>query len=517
MDSDPVFDIIVVGSGAAGLTAAIESGSKRVLIVTKTGSFTSGSSPLAQGGIAASTGSDDSPDLHYDDTIKAGVFSGISDQISFLTQNGESAIENLIKLNMQFDKNEHGDLDRNKEAAHSRRRVLKAGGDATGRVLVETLYSEAVKRSNIHWKSNFFVYDLVLDGDTVQGVVGYSKDSGWQFIRSQRVILATGGLGQLFGHTTNPKEATGDSMAIALRSGLRLKEIEMVQFHPTALNVKNGDSLMLLTEALRGDGAILVKKDGTPFMGKYSPLKELAPRDVVSRGIWSEIINGFDVFLDLTKIDNIGDKFPTVTSFCLKVGLNPNIDLIPVTPAVHYVMGGVDINSILPKGLGVAGEAAYTGVHGANRLASNSLLECLVYGKSEALRVLKENHELIDFIPEYLSLSNIKSGEIIKKYRSDLQKIMYTYCGIIRNETLLEKGKVELKDLKTRLYKEKDDSESLEYSRVVCWLELLNMMDLGLSMIDSALYRKESRGAHYRDDYPEKSIKWDRIIVKELG
>ncbi|MGL1891051.1 MAG: L-aspartate oxidase [Spirochaetaceae bacterium] len=507
-----VYDLIVVGSGAAGLTAALEANGKKVLVITKTNSFASGCTPLAQGGIAASVGSDDSALLHYFDTVKAGVYSGRSDQVSFLTKHGVSAIDSLLKLNMTFDKTSSGGLDRNQEGAHSRRRVLKAGGDATGRVLVETLYSEALRKDNISWGSDLFVYDLILNTDTINGVKAYSKKDGWVKIYSPRVILATGGLGQLFGHTTNPIEATGDSMAIALRSGLRLKEVEMVQFHPTALNVNSGDSLKLLTEALRGDGGKLVKKDGTPFMGKYSPLKDLAPRDIVARAIWNEMGNGHDIYLDLKGIKDIRVKFPTVTSFCLKAGLNPNRVLIPITPAVHYVMGGVDINSKLPKGLGVAGEAAYTGVHGANRLASNSLLECLVYGKSEVEKVFNCNHTVEDIEVEFPVVNRLPNQNMVKKFRKLLQEIMYKHCGIIRNQEMLEAGEVKLLDLKILIDScERPATKNIKYKDVVNWLELNNMIILGLSLIRSAIYRKESRGAHYREDYPKTSIKWDRI------
>lgn len=516
MENNSVFDIIIAGSGVAGLTAALESGNKKVLIITKTNSFSSGSSPLAQGGIAASVGKDDSAKLHYKDTVIAGVYSGRSEQVSFLTKNGATAIDDLLKINMAFDKTSSGHLDRNREGAHSRRRVLKAGGDATGRILVDTLYNEALKRKNIFWEENLFIYDLIIEDDKIQGVIAYSGKSGWITIRSSRVLLATGGLGQLFGHTTNPVEATGDAMAIALRSGLKLKEIEMVQFHPTALNVKGGDSLMLLTEALRGEGAKLVKNNGTPFMEKYSPLKELAPRDIVARAIWNEMSSGNKIFLDLKPINKISEKFPTVYSFCLKAGLNPTRELIPITPAVHYVMGGVDINSKLPLGLGVAGEASYTGVHGANRLASNSLLECLVYGKSEVERVMTEDHVISTIQPVYPDLNKIIAVADITKFREQLQHIMYVHCGIIRNERTLLVGEDKLLDLKSRL----EFCENLSvlrpsYSHVIQWLELNNMIILGLSLIRSAIYRKESRGAHYREDYPNTSIKWDRIKITE--
>lgn len=509
------FDLIVVGSGAAGLTAALEAGHKKVLVITKTSSFSSGSSPLAQGGIAASVGDDDSPSLHYRDTVEAGVYSSRSEQVTFLTEQGVGAIDSLIKMNMAFDTNGSGSLDRNREGAHSRRRVLKAGGDATGRVLVETLYREALKRRNITWLSDTFVYDLIIQDEKIGGVVALNRESGWIKLLSPRVILATGGLGQLFGHTTNPVEATGDSMAIALRGGLKLKDIEMVQFHPTALNIEGGDSLKLLTEALRGDGAVLVKEDGAPFMGKYSPLKDLAPRDVVARGIWQEMLKGNSVYLDLKPIKDIGEKFPTVTSFCLKAGLNPNRDLIPVTPAVHYVMGGVDINSKLPLGLGVAGEAAYTGVHGANRLASNSLLECLVYGKSEALRVINSEVTLKECDINFPNLECIISEDQIDSAKKELQDIMYKYCGIIRSESSLNKGKELLGKLKNRLSDQVTTPvKEFGFKHSVKWLELKNMILLGESLLDSALYRKESRGAHYREDFPEKSIKWDRIRRK---
>ena len=485
-----------------------------MLIVTKTSSFSSGSSPLAQGGIAASVGDDDSPSLHYIDTIKAGAFSNRPEQVAFLTERGASAINYLEKIHMGFDRTSSGVLERNREAAHSKRRVFKAGGDATGKVLVETLYREALTRDNITWLPNFFVNDLLIENHSIQGVQGYSALDGWKNIRSKRVILATGGIGQLFGHTTNPKESTGDSMAIALRSGIKLKEVEMVQFHPTALNTPGGASLKLLTEALRGDGGRLVKKDGSTFMGKYSPLKDLAPRDVVARGIWNEMQNGYEIFLDLRGIKDLNIKFPTVTSFCLKAGLNPNREFIPITPAVHYVMGGVDINSVLPDGLGVAGEAAYTGVHGANRLASNSLLECLVFGKSETDKVFKSDHELVPVTLDFPE-SDIIPLEHIKNYKLAIQNIMYHYCGIIRSEKSLSTAESKLIEIKEELINSKKiDGLNCSYDHIIQWLELKNMIILGLSLIGSALYRKESRGAHYREDYPKTSSRWDRVKIE---
>lgn len=512
-----IYDLIVVGSGVAGLTAALEANNKKVLIITKTKAFSSGSSPLAQGGIAASIGDDDSSKLHYKDTVEAGVFSGLAEQVTFLTEKGVSAIRNLQKINMAFDIDNNGNLDLNREGAHSRRRVLKAGGDATGKVLVETLYKEAKKKKNITWMPNTFAWDISITENKVEGVIVYRDNLGWQFLKSPRVLLATGGLGQLFGHTTNPIEATGDSMAIALRAGLRLKELEMVQFHPTALNIGAGSSLKLLTEALRGDGAILVREDGASFMGKYSPKKDLAPRDVVSRGIWQEITDGHNVFLDLRPIKDIKNKFPTVTSFCLKAGLNPTRDLIPVTPAVHYVMGGVDINSPLPEGLAVAGEAAYSGVHGANRLASNSLLECLVYGKSQAKKIISVDSKLSYPLSEPKILQTLKEFpypplSISNEFKKRIQSLMYEHCGIIRNKDSMECGRKKLKKLKSEIFSYKEKiQESPDYIDVINWLEVQNMIILGISLIESALYRKESRGAHYREDFPEKDGRWDRI------
>lgn len=515
MELESEYDLIIVGSGVAGLSSALNAKNKNVLVITKTLSFTSGSSPLAQGGIAASVGEDDTAELHYQDTIEAGVFSARSDQVSFLTNNGVSAIDELIRMKMPFDTELDGKLGRNREGAHSRRRVLKAGGDATGKVLVKTLYHEALKQKNIKWKSETFVQNLIVSDNQVHGVLAYTKNEGWVNIYSPRVILATGGLGQLFGHTTNPIEATGDSMAIALRAGLKLKEVEMVQFHPTALNIKDGNSFKLLTEALRGDGGILVIEDGTAFMGKYSPKKDLAPRDVVARAIWSEMELGNKIFLDLKGISNIKNKFPTVTSFCLKAGLNPLRELIPITPAVHYVMGGVDANSSLPLGLGVAGEAAYTGVHGANRLASNSLLECLVYGKSESERVLNLKHKTRKIQVEHPDVLMIPSKSVLVNFISELQSIMFTKCGIIREESSLLLGIQMIDDLTLRINdKTIAFVKPIDYTHVVKWLELKNMLVVGRSLIGSAIYRKESRGAHYRSDYPNKNSKWDRVKIR---
>lgn len=506
------YDLIVAGCGVAGLTAALESDGLKVLIVTKTSVTASGSSPLAQGGVAASVGEDDSPLLHYEDTVKAGNGSCSSEAVQYLTEMGADAVSRLEALEMPFDRHENGTLEVGREGAHSRRRILKAGGDATGRLMVDTLSREAAKRENIHWKKNFFIKELLIEEGHIQGVFGYDRDEGWCTIRSPRVLLATGGAGQIFGHTTNPSESTGDGLAIALKGGIELADMEMVQFHPTALNHNAGDHLHLLTEALRGDGAFLITEEGKPFMENYSPLKDLAPRDVVSRAIWSEMEKGHCVYLDMRSVPDLERKFPTVCTLCRDAGINPLKEPAPVTPGVHYFMGGVWSEGNLPKGLGAAGETACRGIHGANRLASNSLLDCLVFGKSEVQRLADNPAEEKDITCTPEGFTACLTPEQAGSYRSDLQNIMYRYGGIIRRASDLKEGLRRVQKLQKELLAiPMRASEPGDYDSIVKWEELSNMVQVGEVILKAALEREESRGAHYREDFPEKDPSWEKV------
>src|SRR5579871_3488378 len=379
-------DFVVVGAGVAGLRAAIELASHgRVLVIAKD-TLHESSSEYAQGGIAVALSDDDEVELHEQDTIAAG--DGLCDRhaVHTLVEEGPAAIQQLIDWGAEFDR-ERGKLAFTQEGAHSRRRILHAHGDSTGREIARTLFQKASSLPSIHFQSYAAVTDLLVSNGTVCGAVVFDqKAGGRRSIFARAVLLATGGLGRVYLETTNPDVATGDGVAVAWRAGAEISDIEFVQFHPTALHIE-GAPRFLLSEALRGEGAILRNSDGEAFMHRYHPLKDLAPRDVVSRSIVQEMrrTGSPHVWLDLRSRPAafIRDRFPRIYETCRAYGVDIALEPAPVHPAAHYAMGGVwtDLHgrTSLDR-LFAAGEAACTGVHGANRLASNSLLEGVVFG-----------------------------------------------------------------------------------------------------------------------------------------
>jgi L-aspartate oxidase len=411
-DEVRVSDVLIVGTGAAGLAAALGCAGRQVTVLTKTRLGEGGSSAWAQGGVAAALGADDSPALHAADTLAVAGGLGDARRVELLTTEGPVRMAELVRLGAAFDRADGApDTDRGpaadraagtgratgtpfalgREAAHSRRRILHAGGDATGRELVRAL-TEAVRRApNVRVEEECFAVDLVVEpaarqgGSRVAGLLALDRDGRRVLHLAGATVLATGGSGQLYLHTTNPPEVTADGLAMAARAGARLADLEFVQFHPTALAVDDGGRLPLLTEALRGEGAVLVDGAGRRFMLEEHPLAELAPRDVVARAIHRRLAAGDSVFLDARGAigDRFPERFPTVFAAAREAGLDPRSEPLPVVPAAHYHMGGVVTDergrTSLP-GLWACGETAATGVHGANRLASNSLLEALVFG-----------------------------------------------------------------------------------------------------------------------------------------
>ncbi len=381
-------DVLVIGSGVAGLSAALAAAPRRVLVVTKT-AFGSGSSSWAQGGVAVALGDGDSPALHASDTVAVGVGLNDSEAVRVLTAEGPARARQLLALGARFDRDDDGELALGREAAHSVRRIVHAA-DATGAEIVRTLRTAAVANPTIEVVERSLVLDLLVDptapgGARVVGALAADADGRLTVYRAGSVVLATGGSGRLYSATTNPIEATADGLALAVRAGATLRDLEFVQFHPTALAAPGVDPLPLVTEALRGEGATIVDETGRRFLTDSHPAGELAPRDVVARAIAAHQLGGHRVFLDARASlgDRLAERFPTVYTSCLSHGIDARRDLIPVSPAAHYHMGGVatdlDGRTDLP-GLFAAGEVATTGVHGANRLASNSLLEGMVFG-----------------------------------------------------------------------------------------------------------------------------------------
>ena len=498
-------EVLVVGTGAAGLTAALGCAPLRVTVLTKARLGFGGSSPWAQGGIAAAVGKDDAPSLHAADTLAAGA--GLNDPrvVDILTAEGPERVKALLALGAHFDLDDTGSLDLGREAAHSRRRILHAR-DATGAEVVRTLV-EAVRRSpDVRVVDETFAIDLVVEDGEVVGLLAIHADGRRVLHLAPAVVLATGGLGQLYLHTTNPREATGDGLAMAARAGARLVDLEFVQFHPTAL-AAGADPMPLLTEALRGEGAILIDENGRRFMKDEHPDLELAPRDVVARAIWSQLMDGHRVFLDAREAvgNEFPEEFPTVFKLCQEHGLDPRTEPIPVSPAAHYHMGGIAVDErgrTSLSGLWACGEVAATGAHGANRLASNSLLEALVFGARVA-EDLRDGLPLLrtSRVPRARRAASAVSGldgPADAELTARVRRLMWEKVGVVRDEAGLTYAVEELDRLAARYPKAAGEAR--------------NLLCIGRLVAAAALERRESRGGHYRSDYPVPDPAWQRRL-----
>ncbi|TAL24097.1 MAG: L-aspartate oxidase [Nitrospirae bacterium] len=504
-------DFLIIGSGVAGLRAAIELAPHgNILVVTKDMPKES-STEYAQGGIAVALSDEDEVGIHFEDTLKAGDGLCREDAVKILVEEGPQRILELISWGAEFDKN-GTKLDFTMEAAHSRKRILHAHGDATGKELERVLLNKARSFPSVKKYPFAFTVDLIVkDGECYGAYV--LKDRQINAILAKATILCTGGAGQIFLRTTNPLVATGDGLAIAFRAGAVLEDMEFVQFHPTSLYSPYAPHF-LLSEAMRGEGAVLRNIVKETFMKNYHQNAELAPRDVVSRAIISEMVRADSnhVYLDMTHLekDFVRKRFPRIHSTCLQYNLDITKDLIPVSPAAHYMMGGVktDINGLTSiRGLYAAGEVACTGVHGANRLASNSLLEGLVYGAragKAALEFKTQNSKFkaSEYVLQYSSAYNTipEHDEI----RMTLRKLMWERVGIIRCAESLEAAKEKFSEWSFILDKS-------FYTRRE--LELKNMITVSMIITEAAYMRKSSVGAHYRTDFREKGENWQRHIA----
>ncbi len=512
------YSAVIVGSGISGLFCALKLAQQinlpdGILIITKS-NFGESNSRYAQGGIVGvmNENKEDSVELHVKDTLKAGAGLSEFDVTKFISENSDEVINDLINFGVNFDKDEDGNIAYTLEGAHCVRRILHAGGDATGSVIEKTLCRLSKENPNIDILEDTIVTELLIDSDNeCKGAIIYNDDTQeYETIYSSAIILATGGIGQLYKYTTNPGVSTGDGVALAYYAGAILQDLEFVQFHPTALAVDGRKNRFLISESVRGEGAILLDINKQEFMAEYDELKELAPRDVVTRAIYDRMkkTNADNVYLDATKIpaEKLMKRFPTISKVCKKYEIEISKDLIPVAPAAHYYMGGIKASTdgrTSIRGLYAIGECASTGLHGANRLASNSLLECVVCA-----------HELAN----YLSFANLEPPKkidemimaTIEKYTSPisdetfdiesiklkLKDIMWNYAGILRNEDLLLRGLDEIYKLKSEFHRKTKCLNKEEY-------ELRNMLCVSQLIIKSALKRHESRGAHYRTDFPE--------------
>ena len=511
------YDYLIVGSGIAGLYTALlarEHGS--VLILTK-GSIEDCNTRYAQGGIAAPIGPDDSAELHAADTLHAGAGLCDPEAVHLLASEAAQRVHDLIDLGVPFD-TQHGEIALAREGAHSVPRVLHAGGDATGQHIELTLAGLTRLSRITVLEYSLAVQVLVEDGRAVGVQAQDSQTDTTQEYLGRHVILATGGAGCLFRYTTNPQVATGDGVALAYQAGAQVVDLEFVQFHPTALRLP-GAPPFLISEAVRGEGGMLRNVHGRRFMAEYAPEAELASRDVVARSIYQEMqrTDADHVLLDVTHLPSsrLSARFPTIYRFCLDHGLDITTTSIPVAPAAHYIMGGVRTNTwgqtSLP-GLFACGEVACPGVHGANRLASNSLLETLVFGKRVMQRSLDHTtsgqepglgpRDLLTTLPIRNSQSEGPAPSL-----TALQELMWEHAGIIRCREGLELAAGVLAAWQ-RILVPADDRATRE---------LVHLILLGRLLVEAALLREESRGAHFRHDFPDSAPRWERhiVLVKE--
>ncbi len=537
IDIPSQFDVLVVGAGAAGLyTALCLPESVRVGLITKE-TVTLSASDWAQGGIAAAVAPEDSPTLHIEDTIQAGA--GLCDRtaVEFLAQYAPSCIQSLVNLGVAFDRQGQA-LALTLEAAHSRRRVLHAA-DTTGREVTTTLTTQVLRRQNIQVIQQALALSLWMEPETgrCQGIsLFYQGKITW--VRAGAVVLATGGGGQVFAQTTNPAVSTGDGVAIAYRAGAILRDLEFVQFHPTALT-KPGADRFLISEAVRGEGAHLIDNEGRRFAFDYHPAGELAPRDVVSRAIFSHLqrtaldLATAHVWLDMRPIpaDKIRHRFPNIIKVCQHWGVDVFHEPIPVAPAAHYWMGGIVadlMNRTNIPGLYAVGETASTGVHGANRLASNSLLECIVFG-AQMGQIELENIglpaetpvlPLRKFSPD-ASEWQIQQAQL-EALREKLPRLVWESAGICREQSKLESAIATIESWQqdfavlplSQFLLALRSAEPASFDlpdverQLGLWAETRNLLDVADLILKSAAFRTESRGGHYRLDYPQPDPNW---------
>lgn len=497
------YDAVIIGAGLAGLYTALNIDERYSCLILAKEKIEISNSWFAQGGIAAAISQDDAPIFHLEDTLIAGAGLCDKDAVGILVDEGPHDINRLFSLRVPFDLNEFGGLQITREGGHRKNRIVHAGGDATGRETVKALAHIVAQRRNITFSENTCFYDILKDDSgSVSGLIVRKDDNKFYLIETQKVVIATGGIGQVYKSTTNPSVATGDGIAAAMRAGAVIKNIEFIQFHPTGLwSPIPEDREFLISEAVRGEGGLLKNKDGVRFMEGTHELNELAPRDIVARAVVKELQRTGDdhVFVDITSKSEefLKNRFPTIYEECLRRGINIARDWIPVCPVQHYLMGGIetDIDARTNiDGLYAAGEAAYTGVHGANRLASNSMLECLVFGRRAAEdinRTLVETKTpmkaAIPQLPERLRMDLDYNA-----LRCRIKDLMSDYGYVTRTGKGLSYALGQVDDILKQLMSTYDDS--------TVYLETLNMATVASAILKAALDRTKSIGSHYRED-----------------
>ena len=523
---------MVIGSGVAGLTFALDTRNYgRVAIITKKESNETNTN-YAQGGIAAAIAPSDSIESHIQDTLLTGEGLCNPDAVKLMATEAPQVIEELSKLGVGFTKSRGAKFDLGREGGHSARRIVHTK-DATGEAIETTLIKRAQERG-VDLFENWLAVDLILEDDRCIGVWVFDTDENKILpFFAKSILIATGGIGSIYLHTTNPRIATGDGIAMAYRVGTPIANMEFVQFHPTSFYGKKIDGrALLLSEAVRGEGGVLKTKDGNAFMEKYDSRKELAPRDIVARAIHSKLRKRSDnyVLLDITGLGSrkILDKFPNIYNACLNFSIDPIKEPIPVVPAAHYTCGGIvvdiDGKTNIP-GLYATGESACTGVHGANRLASNSLLESIIFAHRAAKTAIGDSKiriSKIERLEKNLQSSNLKSFNLLEKesceervisdYLLKIRKLMWEQVGIVRNDK-------ELQEAENKILKYKSDIEKIYETHKISFqlIELRNAVTTASLVIECALKRKESRGLHFNLDHPEKDelhYKRDTILKK---
>ena len=497
------YDVVVIGAGIAGLYTALQIDDKHsCCILTKEDAEVS-NSWLAQGGIAAALSLDDAPIYHFEDTMIAGA--GLCDEnaVKVLVSEGPSDVRRLIEMQVPFDLDNEGDLDITREGGHRRRRIVHAGGDATGRETVKALAHLVSLRQNVTFMPHNFCVDILTDENgAVSGCAVLDVTDTLFIIDTPNVVLATGGIGQVYKISTNPSVATGDGLAAAVRAGANLKDMEFIQFHPTGLwSDKHENRAFLISEAVRGEGGLLKNAAGERFMLGTHELNELAPRDIVARAITRELIKSGEThaFIDITSEprDYLEHRFPTIFQECLKRGIDISTSWIPVCPVQHYLIGGIqtDLDARTHvDGLYACGEAASTGVHGANRLASNSMLECLVFGRRAAAHI-NTRLSSMDKV-DSAKLPTPENRPVVKRdfsaIRSEIQQLMNDNGCVLRNEKNMKKTLARISEI--------SDELTNSYYPGREYIETLNIATLAVDILKAAIQRHESVGAHYRED-----------------
>jgi L-aspartate oxidase len=498
-------DVLVIGGGIAGLRAAIEAGTCCNVILICKDSLQESNTWNAQGGICSVLGPDDTFQAHISDTLNAGCGINDTEVVELVVRQGPQQLRQLLEWGTEFDMVD-GHIDITIEGGHSQARIAHAHGDSTGRVIVESLIKKARRMQNIRIIENFYVIDLITDDeDDCIGVVGRNSRTGEHIIWAGSTVLASGGAGQLYRETTNPEGATGDGLAMAYRAGAVLRDMEFMQFHPTTLYVA-GASRALITETLRGEGAVLLDCNGNRFMKDYHPDGELAPRDIVSRAILEQMLatNSTHVYLDVRSLDKayFTKRFPLISELCGSFDIDVSTDLIPVRPSAHYMIGGLktDIRAASSiKNLYACGEVAASGLHGANRLGSNSLLEGLVFGRiagasaveTSGNRQARPKHQRIKYQIPHSDRSRLDTVDV----RNSLRALMWRNVGITRKARPLAEAQEIIRFWQRYVMDKIFDSPR-------GW-ECQNMLTVALLMAQAAEMRKESRGVHCRSDFPE--------------